>query len=117
MLILSFLTISYDRLSRLDGGAGILGTLTFTKAVYHKSCSLKFSTSKLIKKRKSIEKGCNVMKRTRTSLNAEHNIAVCFFCIGVLRVCQMGALHPPVVLHPSFIFAPRCRFGYKKMSL
>ena len=65
MLISRLLTISYHRLSRLDGGGGIVGTLKFTKAVYHKSCSLKFSTSKLNKKRKSIEKEGAVMKKNK----------------------------------------------------
>ena len=27
----------------------------------------------------------------------------------------MGALHPPLVSHPPFIFAPRCRIGCKKI--
>ena len=37
--------------------------------------------------------------------------------IGVFRVGQMGATHPPKGLHPFFIFAPRCRGGCKKNSL
>ena len=31
--------------------------------------------------------------------------------IGVYRVGLLGALHPPLVSHPPFIFAPRCRIG------
>ena len=37
--------------------------------------------------------------------------------IGVFRVGQMGAMHPPLVLHPTFIFAPRGRIGCKKIVL
>ena len=35
--------------------------------------------------------------------------------IGVHRVGLVGALHPSLVSHPPFIFAPRCRIGCKKI--
>ena len=37
------------------------------------------------------------------------------YSIGVYRVGQMAATHPPKVSHPFFIFAPRCRGGCKKI--
>ena len=40
---------------------------------------------------------------------------ICIYIIGVFRVGQMDATHPPKVSHPFFIFAPRCRGGCKKI--
>ena len=37
--------------------------------------------------------------------------------IGVHRVGLVAAMHPPLVSHPPFNFAPRCRIGCKKIVL
>lgn len=59
---------------RLDDGDGIQSTLEKNKATYHNSCKLKFKTSKLERKRKSLstpEEKCEVSsaKFTRSSIN------------------------------------------------
>ena len=35
----------------------------------------------------------------------------------IFRVGLLGALHPPLVSHPPFNFALRCRIGCKKIVL
>ena len=53
-------------LARLDNGRGIAETLLFHKAVYHKSCYLKFDNDKL---RKSTEKNINCISTTKPKEN------------------------------------------------
>ena len=51
------------------------------------------------------------MTQIQSSLSLVQRVAN----IGVHRVGHMGAMHPPLVSHPFFIFAPRCRGGCKKI--
>ena len=46
--------------------------------------------------------------------NSLYEYMLLYALIGVFRVGQMGATHPPKVSHPFFIFAPRCRGGCRK---
>ena len=77
---------------RLDDGEGILLTLERNKATYHESCKLKFKTSKLERKRKSMSTaeeqcGASSAKFTRSSLKKTgtekeedpKKLAECFF--------------------------------------
>ena len=77
----------------LDDGEGILLTLERNKATYHESCKLKFKTSKLERKRKSMSTaeeqcGASSAKFTRSSLKKTgtekeedpEKLAECFIC-------------------------------------
>ena len=78
---------------RLHDGEGILLTLERNKATYHESCKLKFKTSKLERKRKSMSTaeeqcGASSAKFTRSSLKKTgtekeedpEKLAECFIC-------------------------------------
>ena len=69
-------------LARLDEGRGIAETLLCHKAVYHKSCYLKFANDKL----KRAQKGTSAVSvqlspmKARRSLNTSMQEPKCFFC-------------------------------------
>ena len=54
----------------------------------------------------------NYHKQETTVLNDIDSIL-----IGVFRVGQKAATHPPKGSHPFFILAPRCRGGCKKIVI
>ena len=69
-------------LARLDEGKGIAETLELHKAVYHKSCYLKFANDKLkrAQKRASDMSIQSSPKKTRRSLDTSMQEPKCFFC-------------------------------------
>ena len=73
-------------LDRLDEGYGIAETLSSHSAVYHKSCYLRFTSSKLEraqKKRASGMSATSISKKTRSMLNTSNPCQqepICFFC-------------------------------------
>ena len=69
-------------LTRLDNSRGIAETLLFHKAVYHKSCYLKFANDKLkrAQKRASTVSAQPSPKKTRRNLDTSVQEPKCFFC-------------------------------------
>ena len=69
-------------LARLDDGEGIGETLVQHKALYHKSCYLKFANDKLkrAQKRASDSPVQLSPKKTRNSIDSSTSETKCFFC-------------------------------------
>ena len=71
-----------DDLARLDDGEGISETLVQHKALYHKSCYLKFANDKLKRAQKRAPDSPlqSSLKKTRNNTDTSTSETKCFFC-------------------------------------